>query len=390
MKTDVSHNSRLINILLVVLTLLIIYLNAVTADFLIIDDGDVIKRISTTINPLGELFNGGIGRYYRPLSTISFMLDSALFGANPAGCHALNIFIHLCNALLLYYLVISLPTDNGNTDNYALVASLLFAVNPLCTEAVIWISARPDLLSCSFFLLSMILIVRNDSPTLPFRTVLLFFTFLCALLSKESSIGLFALWLLYYSGERGTISLKPAICITLALGLALLIYFTLRNGFFLNADTGITQVMRNDSGPSSLAMETFSAYGFYIRKLFYPFPLTFIITGIDKARYAAFFLALLAPAAVLYHRNRHLRLPLLVIITGLIPPVLALVGRLPFSPYAERYLYLPLTGFALLITLVLKRYLTTVPQVVVVSAILLMAIPTVRPTAGELSPAARW
>jgi hypothetical protein len=236
----------------------------------------------------------------------------------------------------------------------------------------------------------MILIVRNDSPTLPFRTVLLFFTFLCALLSKESSIGLVALWLLYYSGERGTISLKPAICITLALGLALLIYFTLRNGFFLNADTGITQVMRNDSGPSSLAMETFSAYGFYIRKLFYPFPLTFIITGIDKARYAAFFLALLAPAAVLYHRNRHLRLPLLVIITGLIPPVLALVGRLPFSPYAERYLYLPLTGFALLITLVLKRYLTTVPQVVVVSAILLMAIPTVRRINDWAVPVRFW
>lgn len=79
---------------------------------------------------------------YRPLSSISHMLDVYAFGLVPGSHHAVNIFLHALNGVLLFLL---LRGWTGAMGKSAAVA-LLFAVHPLCVESVAWIAQRNQLL----------------------------------------------------------------------------------------------------------------------------------------------------------------------------------------------------------------------------------------------------
>lgn len=385
-----SQDSRFSYILVLILAVLVTFLNAAAADFIIVDDIDTIKHIqSSGINFMDILTSHG-DRYYRPLAIVSLLLDSTLFGKNPTGFHIVNLLFHLCNSLLVYYLALELVGDHVKKDYYALIASLTFALHPITTEAVVWISARPDLLSCFFFLLSLTLIVKHRASATPFRMFLLFSTFLCALLSKESSIGLMILWVLYCISEKNEFPLKSGIMISFTLGSAVLFYFFLRAGISFSENRGMLHVISSTNSSSSLVLDTLSTYGFYLRKMIFPFPLNFVIVSIDKVKYVLVSLLLLVPASVLYIRHKSFRLPLLVLFTGIIPPVLALIGKLPYTPYAERYLYLPLTGFSLFVIFILARYLDKIPPIVAVSTVLLLAIPTVHRVIEWTYPIKFW
>lgn len=87
---------------------------------------------------------------YRPLRDITHAIDFALWGENAAGFHLMNIVIHLANTLLVFVLLRrvagSLPV--------AFIAALIFAIHPIQTDAVTYISGRRDILFSLFYLLS--------------------------------------------------------------------------------------------------------------------------------------------------------------------------------------------------------------------------------------------
>lgn len=86
-----------------------------------------------------------------PLSFLSHALDYQLFSRNPAGYHAVNIFLHGLNAVLLFWV---LRRATGFVGRSFVVASL-FALHPLNVEAVAWIAERKTVLSMFFFLLAL-------------------------------------------------------------------------------------------------------------------------------------------------------------------------------------------------------------------------------------------
>ncbi len=98
----------------------------------------------------------------RFLGDLSFALSYRLFGDEPVGYHAVNVAIHLANALLVFWVAVSLlrtdqirralPARRGTA--VALLASLLFAVHPLQTQAVTYIAQRYASLAAAFFLLA--------------------------------------------------------------------------------------------------------------------------------------------------------------------------------------------------------------------------------------------
>tara|TARA_Y100000310_G_scaffold64288_1_gene59820 strand:+ start:1767 stop:3254 length:1488 start_codon:yes stop_codon:yes gene_type:complete len=90
---------------------------------------------------------------YIPLTFLSFQFDWFLGGGNPMIFHLTNLVLHIINALLVTWLIYLLQRRNVLV---ALLAGLLFLVHPLHTEAVAWISARKDVLSAMFFLMSTI------------------------------------------------------------------------------------------------------------------------------------------------------------------------------------------------------------------------------------------
>jgi len=77
---------------------------------------------------------------YRPLLLLCLSVESWLFGDWLAGYHLSNIFYHLLASLLVYgffrHLLNITSRQNAFSDLYALLAALVFAVHPVHTEVV--------------------------------------------------------------------------------------------------------------------------------------------------------------------------------------------------------------------------------------------------------------
>ncbi len=89
--------------------------------------------------------------YYRPVITLSYMADKALFGENATGFRVMNLLWHLLCVLLFYGLLIKIFPSHGLL-NASL--ALVFAVHPTHAENVAWISGRTDLICVAFALTS--------------------------------------------------------------------------------------------------------------------------------------------------------------------------------------------------------------------------------------------
>ncbi len=101
--------------------------------------------------------------FYRPVTELSFALDFLLSGVNPFGYHFSNLIYSLIASLSLFFigkhLCETFEIENGNI--VGLASAILFAVNPLHTEAATWIVGRVDGLSTMFYLLSFSLFLEQ-------------------------------------------------------------------------------------------------------------------------------------------------------------------------------------------------------------------------------------
>ena len=80
---------------------------------------------------------------------------------------------------------------------------------------------------------------------------------------------------------------------------------------------------------------------------------------------------------ILFLRSPRMRLPLLIFTLSLVPPVLALHGKLPWTPYAERYLYLSMTGFALVVGFAVSK-LPNKSYLIAFALVVLLSVPTIQ------------
>ena len=94
--------------------------------------------------------------YWRPLSWISHMLDVELFGMNPGGHHLTSVFIHACNAVILFFVFLQFRLDRPASFFIA----ALFAWHPLHVESVAWIGERKDVLCAFFWFLGLLFYAR--------------------------------------------------------------------------------------------------------------------------------------------------------------------------------------------------------------------------------------
>ena len=88
---------------------------------------------------------------WHPLTWLSHALDFQLFGLDPAGPHLINLLLHVCNVVLLFWVVLRATEFAGRS---AMVAAL-FALHPINVQTVAWIAERKNLLSMLFFLLAL-------------------------------------------------------------------------------------------------------------------------------------------------------------------------------------------------------------------------------------------
>jgi tetratricopeptide (TPR) repeat protein len=145
---------------------------------------------------------------YRPLRFLSYLLDYGLtrlwFGEFPDArlppffFHLTNVLLHAVNALLVLALGRRLLLDLAREGDRraagfaAGMACLFFALHPLATEAVTYVSGRRDVLSTVFYLLALVVYCRPGPREEPgFGTTALVPLCLAAgLLTKEMAATL--------------------------------------------------------------------------------------------------------------------------------------------------------------------------------------------------------
>jgi protein O-mannosyl-transferase len=127
-----------------------------------------------------------------PLTWLSLMADSSLYGEHPGAFHFTNILLHTLNTLLLFAFLLK---ATGQRFPSALVAAL-FALHPLHVESVAWISERKDVLSTFFGLLSLLAYVRYARRRDLWSLAVCFLLFGCSLLAKQTLVTLPCVFLL--------------------------------------------------------------------------------------------------------------------------------------------------------------------------------------------------
>jgi tetratricopeptide (TPR) repeat protein len=131
---------------------------------------------------------------YRPLVGFSYLLNARISGVYSPAFRIVNLILHILISILLYKLAIKLKAGKIT----AIFASMIYAVHPLHTEAVIPTCGRAELL-CAFFILtgliSFIKIIRKTGKRVLY--ILPPAALLMAMWSKENGIILFPLCILY-------------------------------------------------------------------------------------------------------------------------------------------------------------------------------------------------
>jgi tetratricopeptide (TPR) repeat protein len=144
---------------IIALLIVLVYLPTFSGEF-ILDDRVLIEKnpyikalhspVSYFIQEDGITDNSNSGDshtgYYRPLINLTYSIDYHVWGLNAAGFRITNLFLHLCCCFFLFCLLEFFIKNR----TAALLATLIFAMHPVNTEAVSWVVARNNIIVTMF------------------------------------------------------------------------------------------------------------------------------------------------------------------------------------------------------------------------------------------------
>jgi protein O-mannosyl-transferase len=199
-----EHKKNIVLPLLGILALtFFLYLKSLQNGFTNYDDdvlilnNDLVQNL--TFGNLYSMFYSFLNGMYHPLVTLSWALEYHFWGDSAYHFHLINLFFHLLNVWLVYRFILLL-TDKLNIT---IIVTLIFALHPMVSESVLWLSERKDLLCYAFMLGGLIHYMKYLKNDLRFKYILLTFIFLLfAVFSKPSAI-VFPLLLIAIDYNRG-------------------------------------------------------------------------------------------------------------------------------------------------------------------------------------------
>jgi len=198
--------------ILIAAVCLLAYSSSFRNPFLWDDEGLIVRnQFIKELSSWGRFFTSDLyssslagSNFYRPVQTLSFILDYHLWHLNPFGYHLTNLLLQIITAFLIFLLILTLLNDSV----LAFVAALLFAVSPIHCEAVTYISGRADMLMAVFLLCSLLAFIRTfeiKSLSKYIWLAVALFLFVLGLLSKELA-GVFPFvilaWVYYFKREE--------------------------------------------------------------------------------------------------------------------------------------------------------------------------------------------
>lgn len=313
------------------------------------------------------------GSTYRPLFHTVYMLEYALFGLEPWGWHLFNILFHVFNAFFVYLLFSRLLSENGGGKGTfyenifpPFAGAVIFAVLPVNSEVVSWVGCVPELAYTLLLIAAFSLFassMEREGKTFYALRAASALVFFAALFVKESAAIFPAMIFVYdwlkrrdepFISMRKVKAFSPFVAV-------FVLYILIRMqvlGKFAPAR------LHTDLTDFELFLNAFPLFLRYLAALVFPagdYPLQLLdpVTSVFESR---FIISALAAALILFSiiffRKRLLPLHYLAFafFTPLLPALYA--SGVSRTPFADRYLYFPSIGFALLAALFLKGFIS--------------------------------
>ncbi len=157
--------TSILPILLICVAVFVAYSNAMTGQFLFDDRYSIVENKSIhAVWPLSQSLWGprDMPTAGRPLVNLSFALNYSIGKLSVFGYHLVNILLHVINAVLLFtFLHWTISKSSWGTDgrneatNLSFVVAMLWALHPMQTETVTYVTQRTELMMAMFFLLTL-------------------------------------------------------------------------------------------------------------------------------------------------------------------------------------------------------------------------------------------
>jgi hypothetical protein len=144
----------------------LVHLRSLWGGFTNWDDPNYLLHNPLTEAPLSE----GLGTllltpdisYSIPVTTLVYAGQRALFDLDPMAFHAVSVFLHVVNVILL----MALARRFGLSVMATCIGACVFAVHPVCVEPVAWVVGQKDLLATGL-LLGALVIRAGDNGSRP-------------------------------------------------------------------------------------------------------------------------------------------------------------------------------------------------------------------------------
>ncbi len=354
---------------LIIFISVLLYINSLSNTF-VYDDVYIITEnyLIKSLENLPKLFqkdylllSGELS--YRPIVTLSYFIDYAIWQLNPVGYHLTNVILHTVTVFLFYCLIKSICKRH----RVSIFATLLFLSHPILTETVNAVCYREDILASLFFLLAFICFVKIRFPIsekgtslkqtntrfIPYY-ILSCASYCLALFSKEMAITLPILLvlfdLLYPLGNKSKTSTISSKLIGTGRWVPFYGGYIAVTGFYLFIRFIVFKnTFKTISVSPSNATTMTKVVASYIKLLFLPLNLNadYIVPytniyGLSFILSALFVVSACVLIALLSRRDKLLTFFNLWFFITLLP----VFGIIPIGNImAERYLYLPIMGF---------------------------------------------
>jgi tetratricopeptide (TPR) repeat protein len=299
-------------------------------------------------------FTAGHASNWHPLTWLSHMLDYQLFKNWAGGYHLVNVFFHILNTLILFYV---LKRMTGELWPSAFVAAA-FALHPLHVESVAWIAERKDVLSTFFLLLTMWAYIRYVEKLKLKWYLAAIALFILGLMSKPMLVTLpFVLLLLDYWPLERKISLRLLIekipfFICSAVSSAVTFLVQQKGGAMSDIEL---------YGPATRISNAVAAYVMYIVKMIWPSRLAVLYPhpgdslSTAKVIICGLLLAFISVYFIYSARRRRFLTVGWLWYLGTLVPVIGLV-QVGSQAMADRYTYMTLTGLFIIIAWSAKEF----------------------------------
>ncbi len=178
--------------------ILLAYLPALRGALLWDDNMHVTRADLRSLHGLWRIwFDLGATQQYYPLLHSAFWLEHRLWGDAVLGYHLTNVVLHAASAFLVVIIMRRLALPG------AWLAGFVFALHPVCVEAVAWISEQKSTLSGVLYLAAALIYLHFDRTRRKSQYFAALGLFVLALMSKSVTATLPAAILVILWWQRG-------------------------------------------------------------------------------------------------------------------------------------------------------------------------------------------